>query len=48
MKADVSVNIYVDVHYVYTGKKVTILSKHCYYCGPVPDKQTPIEYGMVE
>ena len=40
-KGDVSVKIYVDVHYVYIYrlKKVTT---HCYYCGLVPDKQISI------
>ena len=49
-EGDVSVKINVDVHYVYSYRveKSNHTLQHCYYCSPVPDKQTPIEYGMVE
>ena len=33
---------------IYRVEKSNHTLQHCYYCSPVPDKQTPIEYGMVE
>ena len=32
---------------IYRVEKRNHTLQHCYYCSPVPDKQTPIEYGTM-